>query len=249
MQLRAGVLSHPKRGNSADENEDVYGPDALGVDIQIPFVCAISDGAAETSFSALWARLMVEAFVEVAGDKNGFVSRIPGLRNEWDAKIKEKTLPWYAEEKVSKGAFATLLGLTITHSNDTSLRWNSIAVGDSCLFHVRGNHPVSTFPATTVAQLRERPNLLSSRTEANPDGEGLLKTQEGEFFPGDRLFLVTDALAAWIFASIDDGLKPFDQIDQMLRTTSAYPQWLEHLWESRSLKNDDCTILWIEALT
>ena len=249
MLLRAGVLSHPKRGNSAEENEDAHHPKWIKSDVELenPFVCAVADGANETSYSSLWANMLVETFADCRGDEDEFESRLPALRAQWKETVHSKSLLWYAEEKVAKGAFATLLGVTV-RTIDTRTMWHSIAVGDSCLFHVREHRLRAVFPSTTVEQLRERPTLLSSNPAVDAGLLELVSKLSGELVVGDRLYLVTDAVAAWILSNLDTDSKPFDQIDQMLRTKASFPEWLEHLWETRSLKNDDCTILWIEAV-
>lgn len=249
MLLRARVLSHPKRGNSAEENEDAHhwSSSDADVDLKKPFICAVADGATETSYSSLWAKLLVESFVECFGNETDFEVHLPQLRSQWNEKVHSKPLPWYAEEKAAKGAFATLLGL-IVEATETQIQWRSIAVGDSCLFHVRDHKLLVAFPATEAAQLQERPMLLSSSPVAEGGFFSLAKTLKGELIPGDRLYLVTDAVAAWLFTNLGTDPHLFDQIDQVLRAAESFPEWLEALWEKRSLKNDDCTILRIEAV-
>lgn len=248
MFLRGGALSHPKRGNSINENEDAHYSMCIGdKELHGPVVCAVADGATETSYSALWANLLVEAYVDVNGDELRFQSQLADIRRRWDETVRSKPLPWYAEEKVAKGAFATLLGVVITPASSQA-KWRAVAIGDSCLFHVRNHELQTVFPISSGQQLCERPALLSSNTAAQGTFSELARFTEGDLTIGDRLYLVTDALAGWIFSNLDNGSKPFESIEEMLGMLEAFPSWLGHHWDTGSLKNDDCTILWIEAV-
>ena len=51
------TLSLPKRGHSADEFEDAFAFDPAAGRY------AVADGASESSFAGLWARLLVEGFI------------------------------------------------------------------------------------------------------------------------------------------------------------------------------------------
>ena len=66
-------------------------------------------------------------------------------------------LPWYAEQKLSQGAFATFLGLTL-HRNrlSSSLSWDCTAIGDSCLFQVRGARVITAGSGEAALDSLER---------------------------------------------------------------------------------------------
>src|SRR5712692_2413403 len=96
----------PKLGNSAEEYEDAAAADPR---------CgrfAIADGAAESSFAALWARLLVTGFVAAPpADLGSWADFLRPLQQRWAAEVGGRPLPWYAEMKLQQGAFATFLGV------------------------------------------------------------------------------------------------------------------------------------------
>src|SRR5258707_2109902 len=96
----------PKHGYSADEYEDAWAADpAVGR-------FAIADGASESPFAGLWARLLTEAFVAArrTTDLAGFVA---GPRRRWASDVLGRELPWYAAMKRHQGAFPTLYALPL----------------------------------------------------------------------------------------------------------------------------------------
>ncbi len=106
---------------------------------------AIADGAAESPYSALWARLLVEEFVRQSERLPRWANWLPSLQERWAAagepangrrRLADGTgdagVPWYLEPGLIQGAFATFLGVVIEETN-----WHALAVGDSCLFQVR----------------------------------------------------------------------------------------------------------------
>src|SRR5258708_3771982 len=120
----------PKGGNSAAEYEDAAAPDPERGRL------AIADGPARSSFAALSAHLLVAEFVNApAGALAPWPTCLPALQQRWAAAVGTAALPWYAEIKLQQGAFATFLGVAAYE-----LRWQAVAVGDSCLFQTRGEH-------------------------------------------------------------------------------------------------------------
>src|SRR4051812_36303138 len=109
MKLRGRIFALPKRGNSADEFEDAYCPSNIENPISLPFTCAIADGATESSFSNIWAQFLAIKFVSCGGDLDCLEAAMPVLRADWRQRVSAKPLPWYAEQKIEQGAFATLL--------------------------------------------------------------------------------------------------------------------------------------------
>ncbi|MBI4626089.1 MAG: hypothetical protein HY736_23075 [Verrucomicrobia bacterium] len=248
MKLRAGVSWLPKRGNSAEEYEDAFYPKTFDPPLVLPFSCAIADGAAATSFSGLWANLLTERFCR-AGDLKAFDQLLPELREKWDGETRSKPFPWYIEQQLEQGAFATLLGVQIIKVEVPAVfRWQAIAVGDSCLFHVKGFDLAAAFPPFKAEDLKARPMLLSSRPMPDSATE-LYRFADGNFEPGDRLYLVSDAVAGWILQGVENDTKPFVQLDQVVRNPDFFLALIERLLNQRELKNDDFTLLWVEALS
>jgi hypothetical protein len=247
MTIRLGLSKTPKHGSSEEEYEDAFFPICSRENSKLPFSCAIGDGATETSYSGLWANLLTEAFAQNPSVE-GLLRNIPETRVAWRNQTSSKPLPWYAEQKLAKGAFATLLGLTISQNdNDPDLQWEAHAVGDSCLFHVTKDGVKATFPINKAADLNLNPTLLCSVYQEGENLRELFSTTTGKLQVGERIYLVTDALAGWILRGLENDEKPFESIYQATRTEGGFLALVEGWREAKAIKNDDCTLLWVEA--
>ncbi len=92
MRVSGKLFWLPKNGNSLEEYEDAAYPCDEHFETEaIEFKCAVADGATETSFAGLWAKLLVEGYSEKTA--------LAQLRERWNADVRQKDLPWYAEEK------------------------------------------------------------------------------------------------------------------------------------------------------
>jgi hypothetical protein len=220
-------LSAPKRGHTAGEYEDAFAGGAGRF--------AVADGASETSFAGLWARLLVEGFVsgpEAAGDW------LTASRGSWAAEVGRVPLPWYAEAKRDEGAFATFLGLLLEPDG-----WRAWAVGDSCLFQVREDRLVEAFPIGRSDEFSNHPRLLGS-CGAPPTTAAPVERQ-GTWEVGDRFLLATDALAQWFLGQCEQGERPWRRLTQL--GPGAFPIWVEEQRERGELRNDDVTLLVVEV--
>ena len=102
LQPRCQALHLPKRGNSADEYEDAWAADPDRGRF------AVADGASESTYAALWSRLLVESFVAARRPWNE-LHWVDESQHRWAGSVDALDLPWYAEMKREQGAFATLL--------------------------------------------------------------------------------------------------------------------------------------------
>ncbi len=72
----------------------------------------------------------------------------------------------------------------------------------------------------------------------------------GSFKAGDRLVLMTDALAQWFLQTHESGGDPWEAVALVLAEEdpqSAFADWIAWLRERDNLRNDDVTLLEIEA--
>jgi len=134
-------FSVQKFGNRPGDNEDSVSPRKHQTNqiIKRRFTCALSDGATSASFSSLWARLLVK--YSTRKSIGNIEDSIHEAQLEWSSTIKRIPLPWFAEEKVKQGAFATLVLLNtwLQRVNETN-KWKALIFGDSCLFHFRNRN-------------------------------------------------------------------------------------------------------------
>src|SRR6202034_4057383 len=96
---------------------------------------------------------------EVSHDPHGFSLARP--RKLWKRLIARRPLPWYAEEKAAMGAYSSLVGITVSKDGGGG-DWRAIAVGDSCVFQVRGDVLLEAFPFDSSDAFTSRPALLGS---------------------------------------------------------------------------------------
>ena len=62
MRVRTQAFHVPKRGNAETEYEDAYFPEHAPDHEVTEFRCAVADGASESAFASVWARLLVRSF-------------------------------------------------------------------------------------------------------------------------------------------------------------------------------------------
>jgi hypothetical protein len=237
--LRWSVLQLAKHGNADAEYEDAWAVDAAAG--RFP----VADGASETSFAARWAQLLTEGFIAAARPA-ALSDWLADQRRLWLDEVNGLELPWYAEIKREQGAFATFLGLGVRAP--TAKRrggWRAAAVGDSCLMQVRDGRCIHSFPVQKSAEFGNQPRLISSRgADAKPDlGRGTLEA-------GDRLLLMTDALAQWFLQTHEVGGDPWEAVALVLadeKPQSAFADWIAWLRDRDDLRNDDVTLLAIES--
>lgn len=250
MNVFAHPFLLPKGGNSDEEYEDACWPRTTTewTDPRLRF--AVADGATEASFSKLWAELLVQRYCEgllKTDSSQNFALSLQPLQQVWNKQVSAKPLPWYAEEKANSGAFSSLVGLTIYQSK-TGIGWHSIAIGDSCLFHVRNGRPIAFFPMEFSKQFNNRPVLISSNSASNE--ELTICRKRGTCLPDDAFYLMTDAIAYWTLSEhelLEE--RPWDILRDL--GTDASPQfdeWVSTLREKRAMRNDDVTLLRIDIV-
>jgi hypothetical protein len=233
-------FSLAKQGNAAGEYEDAFAAEpGLGR-------FAVADGASESSFAGEWAKELTEGFVADPVQPGGWAEWLPPVRERWLAAVGTGGLPWYAQQKLDDGAFATLLGLEIELApKETGYPWRAAAVGDACLFHLRGGELLLSFPMEDASAFGTRPALVGSRARnaGEPTGDEWLA---GRARRGDRFLLMTDALAQWFLTDVETGGRPWESLTEL--TEPTFPEWVEKKRSARALRNDDVTLLLVEVI-
>jgi hypothetical protein len=224
------AVTLPKAGNAPSENEDAH---ATGG----PARFAVADGASEGWASGPWAARLVAQFVSAPPAPAAFDEWLRAARAGYAAPAPDGPLAWYAEEKQRDGAFATLLGLEL-RATASGWAWKAVAVGDSCLFHLRGGALVAAVPLERAEQFGTRPALVPSAPGARcPEPEWFAGRAE----PGDLLLLATDAAAARALAP--GGAAAVERAARLAldaRSPDALRDWCARV---RTAINDDVTVL------
>lgn len=276
MHLDLRLFSLPKAGNTADENEDAFTYAAEGkqqrtsgakcLDVlkrlqwESPLRIAITDGATESSFSGVWARLIARAFCKPTAlrpgssacdfdDEEALKKQSLRLLDRaamvWRRCHKHRRLPWYAEEKMEMGAFSALIGLRLCPARESLGNgiWTAIAGGDACLFHFRSGKLKRAFPIDSHEGFSSRPWLLSSKGRSDSD----LASSSGEWYSGDEFALATDALACWIHHARSLG-EDVAAVMRSLSSLDTFATWVNRQRQSEGplppLRNDDVTLAW-----
>jgi hypothetical protein len=229
-----------KHGNRPEEWEDAYAADVTAGRF------AMADGAAESVFAGSWAKLLVDGFVKAADcPSNDWQSWLSPLQAIWRERYRGRELPWYTELKLQDGAFATFLGVVMEEPREDSRPWQAVAVGDSCLFHVRAHQLLEAFPLIQSDQFGNSPDLLGSR--ASPEEIARQACiRHGVGMPEDELWLMTDALARWCLLTIEAGESPWKEMGWLLEPEGReedFAAWIQRMRTLGRLRNDDVSVV------
>jgi hypothetical protein len=62
--------------------------------------------------------------------------------------------------------------------------------------------------------------------------------------PGDRFWLMTDALARWFLERTERGERPWRQLERLVNEpATTFKAWVARLRSSRELRDDDTTLV------
>jgi hypothetical protein len=239
LNLEWAAYRLAKQGNAEGECEDAYAGDPGAGRF------AVADGASESAFARAWAEFLAQGYVNHRGPWSGW---LPAARAGWDGRFAGEAMPWYVEAKFQEGAFATLLGLTLGRRPGPSgrLPWRAVAVGDSCLFQVRGDRVRRAFPVKRAADFDNRPALVGSRRRPLLLPRCRRVRTRGTWRPGDVFLLTTDALAQWFLGEVEAGERPSEQLTSV-RCPEAFVALVDELRAAGQLRNDDTTLMRIQA--
>jgi hypothetical protein len=244
MPRRYQALWLPRRGHRSDEYEDAFAVN------EVAGRFAVADGASEGCFTGLWAKLLVNHFVnDSASPVEEWARTLATPQEQWNTNIHVEKLPWYAQEGAERGAFAAFLELAFTGESGNAFSWQAVAVGDACLFHTRQESLLRAFPLEQSEQFDNFPVLIGSHSPPESVREKQSHWSDGHGYAGDRLWMMTDALAHWCLSSIESGRNPWRQLHSIISQPDpqdAFVTWIDSLRDCNQLRNDDVTLMLIE---
>jgi hypothetical protein len=254
MHVFAQAFAVPKSGSTNAEYEDSFWPTTLQVENSGSyFRCAIADGATETSYSRVWADLLVRSICRKnVFDMASLLTRLPEIQLRWtrlvQRQLSRKPLPWFVEEKTRSGAAAAVLGFSVFEKPGKTGRdrtWRAIAVGDCCLIQVRDDEVVTRFPLSYSSEFTVSPYLISSAAHGNSHLRNYIQVIDGVWNYEDEFYLISDALAHWFLKSYENSQKPWHVLRDMGTVDQDIPfdQWVQNLRTSGDVRNDDTTLL------
>ena len=269
MKLYLTTFYLAKLGNTKEEYEDAFYPKENGYKEGKKLSFSIADGASEGLWCGKWAEILVKSFCENEFLYNKFDENIiedfiqvftqksyqnwNQWKEDYQSKRKNqgKEIQWYEEIGLGNGAFSTLLGLIFEDYEEENLRkWTSLAIGDSCLFHIHKDELKIKFPLEYSSDFNNRPLLFSSNPFKNKQSLNSIKKITGAWDCDDQFYLMTDALAYWFLKEFEENRKPWNflcDLDTSDQTTDFY-QWINELRTKKAIRNDDVTLIRIDVL-
>ena len=150
------------------------------------------------------------------------------------------------------GAFSTLLYARVCEVDDAragafgGYRLAAFALGDSCLFQIRGGELVRSFPLETSAQFEADPIVLGS-VDLGRDHLLQFAILDEMCYPGDELVLCTDAVAEWAVRCYEHGEPPvWSDFWQM--SEDDWRSGVAWLRQERQMRIDDATMLMLRVV-
>ncbi len=123
----------------------------------------------------------------------------------------------------------------------------AFAIGDSCLFQIRDNDLELAFPLAHSSLFDSRPILVCSNNINNKEVWDDITLERGTVQPDDILVFATDALARWFLVRHEAGERPWETLCA-LHSQSEFDDFVTGLRQSRAMRNDDVTLLIVDAL-
>jgi hypothetical protein len=240
MHFESQVFELAKDTEHPEQNQDAWAFDGRRG------VAAIADGVSSSLFARQWARILTEAAIAQPPDPDDpeqFRGWLLRCREAWSGRIDASKLAWFQKAKMRDGAFSTLLWISLVPepSGDGAATLHACAVGDSCLFLVRGGKTRRSFPVEDSQELEANPLVLGS-LDLKRDHLVRFQRLEEKCLAGDLLVLCTDAVAGWALRQHEAGNWPaWDDYWSMSEET--WQQEVVGLRERREMRYDDATLL------
>lgn len=177
---------------------------------------AVADGVTRSFFPAEWSKLLVEQFCFDTSDANltllktkNWQSWLTPIQDKWSTSIQEKVSKKTGMASIhlknsllsNEPAASTFTGIQIKSNGQGNFEWQGMVIGDSCLFHFKGNK-ITSYLMKSSLDFNYDPEYFSSV----PPGKNHQPTfVSGTFESGDVILLTTDAMAKWIFNQYERG--------------------------------------------
>jgi hypothetical protein len=267
MRAFVSALSVAKYGNAESECEDAYSVHPVTDPDQMincgPILTAVADGASESLLSGHWARLLTASLVHsIAHDVRAtsntrfFAQAVKLAANEWEdwllwylnnRKDEGNPIRWYEEPGLERGAHAAALAAHFTESEDDFGAWHACALGDVCLFQVRNDSLLHSFPLTQSSDFGNSPSLIGTKNLDLALIKRRSSTISGFYEAGDQFFIGSDAFSNWFLSQTELGMRPWHNVrDITCGAASEFGPWVRAEQESGRMHNDDTTIVHID---
>ncbi|MBW4589681.1 hypothetical protein G7B40_030910 [Aetokthonos hydrillicola Thurmond2011] len=252
------VFSIPKHGESTRTNEDSCAIDPYGIRI------AIADGMGTTLNPKYWSDAITQHFIQY--QRSYKICKF--IHDRYDIWLKEPQKMWrewfiqnastHTARHINfsngsngrRDSRATFLGIEFSPVNFSTEvgRWAAVALGDSCLFHIRKDsssdyHLVESFPVKSSKEFSPHTPGFSSNSDNNGDKPSYC---EGQYSLGDIFILGTDALSEWILKSIETNNDEWKEL-LSVSTDDEFESLIERLRQEKKINDDDTTFCILSA--
>lgn len=196
-------------------------------------IYALSDGASESYDSRRWARTLVARYACVPNITDAWIQDAIAA---YDTGFDREELSWSKQAAYDRGSFGTLLGACI---QDDCIQL--LAIGDSLAVIEKDGNAVLTHPYKTPEEFSFRPLLLSTLFELNRNIDPEQVTLHWPCKQSEcvRIYLMTDAIGAWLLEAIDERLAVLRGISNV----SDFVDMVENARADGSMRRDDTTLL------
>ena len=237
-----------------DVDEPAQCQDAFALDAERG-IASMADGVSSTIFSGPWARILVQSTIASPprlDDAEAFRAWLDEQRAAWRSGIDLARLTWYQRPKMVDGAMTTLLwtelcpAQTADDGHATRYQLRAFAIGDTCLFHLRGDECLKHFPMDKSGEFGLNPAVIGS---VDRQVDHLLEFQlyEAECPPDDWLVLATDALALWAMTRSESG-EPVDWRRYWEMPDDEWRQEIIALREANQMRYDDTSLVLLRVI-
>lgn len=245
-----------RAGNDAAEYEDAFAPQKDGRHSARRLRFAVADGASESMLSGRWADVLARTWCK--SERRTTTEMLEAAMAEFEEVLaayldergrQDRPVQWFEQPGLDRGAFSTFLGVQFSTRRTNAGGWMAWSLGDSCLFQIREDELVASFPLKSASDFGSTPKLMPSRADDVERVVSHIEEREGEWRSGDMFVLATDALAAWFLSETEAGRAPWLQLQGFSsRGQAAFAQWVSGLRTEKRLRNDDVTMVRIEVL-
>lgn len=196
-------------------------------------IYALSDGASESFASRRWARTLVARYACVPNITDAWIRDAIAA---YDTGFDREALSWSKQAAYDRGSFGTLLGACI---QDDCIQL--VAIGDSLAVIEKDGNAVLTHPYKTAEEFTARPLLLSTLFGLNQsiDPEQVTLRWQREQSDCVRIYLMTDAIGAWLLEALDERL----EVLRGISNASDFVDMIESARADGSMRRDDTTLI------
>ncbi len=239
-------FSLPKIGEAEKNIQDKFASSSDGS------LAALADGAGSSLYPGKWAEILVTAFCEssqtdpIKSIQQSYEEWLKPCQEEWRqyylAQLRNPSRQWWqGGSQLKDRGSSTFIGLHLQNGqNSQPQQWQTVAVGDTCLFILeRNTQTLLACPLTTSQAFKGTTPCFASLPEypSSPP-----QFEEGWYEVGDTFLLATDALAQWLLRDYENQGQAWKALFE-IKEFEEFTRMIGQLRQEKLIKNDDTTMI------